>query len=215
MSEYVQAELTRGALRRVSWIPAALAKAAVIVVKATGERWAIGRCYRAVRLDHAPRPSRRGDWPSLLGAALLLALAAPATAQDLPPEPLPAVGEEEPEAKQPVTAASGQGEKQVEPSPGLSAIGWCSLVSGDQPDDAQGCDAGVGASLYSWQIGESPYSVQAVASIGERTVGAGVGWCRGRICIGAGVTAVRDGAGVRTDTLAPALGATFEIGGRR
>lgn len=179
------------------------------------------------------RPSRYSpsrDLARITAAVLAFTLTAPALAQDLPPDPLPAVGEES-EAKPPESAASSGGEKEEQPVadpppalfPRIAAVGWCAILAGEpgesldgEPaEEAPGCDAGVGAALYSHRIGESEYHASIVASVGERTVGLGVGWCRGRVCIGFGAVALRDDAGIHGGTAEPAVGATFTFGGLR
>jgi hypothetical protein len=97
----------------------------------------------------------------------------------------------------------------------LYAAGWCPAHSG--PDDpAFGCDGGLAVDLYSRPIGER-YGAGLVAFVGAETVGAGVAWCRrgARLCVGVGVAAARDDFGIRTDTLAPVIGATFSLSGLR
>lgn len=134
--------------------------------------------------------------------ALLLALALPVLAQAPPrPEPVEEPAEVEP-ADRPFALAD-----YIAPS------AWCPLRDDSEPD-AFGCDAGLAVSLRSWRAGEG-YGVEAVVFVGAETVGAGVAYCRGRLCVGVGVGAVRDEFGIDTGSAAPVVGATFSVGGLR
>lgn len=147
--------------------------------------------------------------------AILLALAAPALAWDLP-EPLPAVGGV-PIPSDTVGDGNGQTdtEPDAEPLPGLYLAAWCSLSRGD--DDAVAtCDQGLAGALASWDPGErGGLRTSWVVFAGPETAGTGVAVSRRlseRVVLGLGAGVVvpipEEGGGIEVDDARLAVGVT-------
>ena len=124
----------------------------------------------------------------LLPALLALALAAPALAQEAPPEP-------EPQSTR----------------PRLAAAMWCPVTDGPD-EDRPPCDAGLGLALHCWG------RLCPVAVLGRESLGAGLAWVAWRpetgpsVAVALGAVVRYDELGIDGSEVYPALGATVGFG---
>lgn len=158
------------------------------------------------------------DGEPLLGAVIPplkieLAGAAPAEAAEEEPGEPPAEWPTEPAP--PTTAER--------PSIGIVAAAWCAMRSGAAEPVAEGeepppgCDFGVGASLWGWEVpGRGWLSV--VAAIGAESFAVGVAWTvlvmEHPVSVGLGLMIPHGGGtGIDLELVAPAVGANFGFQG--